>query len=677
MITLHSRFLSLFLTAFTSLALAGILPAVAAPVSSKEAVSDSLRKELAECTEMQDRVRLIHDLIDLSSSSQQIIAYNRMLLRTADKLGDEHLQLEALRNLANNIQDSIPKFISEAEKLPVNDEQKEVLAYLRYSNTLWTLNYSDEKAKSELLMKLIGDYRNGVDSRDDIYLQTGRLFCLCAVFSKISTGKLYSDYLSELDTLVSRLPQDGRQILPNVFYVLSANYYSGKGLHKEALRADSILLSMVPALERRYSEEGRKYRSLSQFKYVSYRRMLLYSDVLSRKEIENVYSKIHALAAVDPNLASELNSPLSITRIRYFMATGKYAEAIPMLDGVIASSDKSMAWARDECLKDRITAGTALGSQDHDFSKYSLMYIELLNREKEADIADKAKELQVVYDTNRLEQELATLKLNNARSRTRQACLLALISLAALVAVVLLLFRNRKLKMAAEESSMIKSAFIRNINHEIRTPLNSIVGFSKLIAESGEEMDAIDLARYDSIIESNCDSMLQMVDNLLSVSDLESGEMKFTHSPCSLKDLCTTVIDKSHYSLSPGVRMSFVPKENDTVISTDSQRVSQVLSQFLTNACKFTKQGGITLDYSLSNAPGKVVFSVTDTGIGIPADKAGVIFGQFEKVDDFTQGTGIGLSMCSLIAKRLGGKISLDTSYTGGARFLLTIPAEA
>ena len=644
-------------------------------VPSQE-LKDSLRREASKAVTYQKKIALLYDILDLSEDRRDpFLAVNREILALAEKQKDEHVQLDCIRRLQDHNIDSTSSYIAYVSKLPVTDEQREVAIYFDYQQTISTMKAWKEKDKSEMIAKMTHDYSTR-NSSDDIYSRYGQLLNICAVMSSLSSSNLYLDYLKQLGELSDKLPSDGGGLLADNFYTLSAITYPHFGMQKEALEANRQILKDIDAMERKYLSEGRKYKNMDKWKYVCYRRMLQCKDVLSSAEIDDLFARMSEIANRNPYVNGDFDSDHSISKIRYYMAKERYSEAIPLLDSLILSKNAATNSFRSECLGYRMTAGKAI-KDDPELLRYSLLYNDLLQRQRDESVDTKAKELQIVYNVNNLERQLNDMKLERENIVIASVSAVAVLAVALLIILSVMLAKNKKLKNEAIQSSLIKSAFIRNINHEIRTPLNSIVGFSRLIADNGDGMDSAELAKYDSIIESNCDSMLQMVDDLLSVSDLESGVMKFTLSPCSLNELCENVIGKREYSLSPGVKMSFVPKEKDTVISTDRQRVSQVLAHFLSNACKFTKQGEITLEYALSNSPDKVVFSVTDTGIGIPADKAGVIFGQFEKIDDFTQGTGIGLSMCSLIAKRLGGKISLDTSYTGGARFLLTIPAEA
>ncbi len=226
-------------------------------------------------------------------------------------------------------------------------------------------------------------------------------------------------------------------------------------------------------------------------------------------------------------------------------------------------------------------------------------------------------------------------------------------------------------KEMAEESDRLKSAFLANMSHEIRTPLNSIVGFSNLLTQDdfpAEERDEI-----SKIIAQNSELLLTLITDILDISGLETGKMKFLLKDAHVNEICKQVMSTTAYMKKEGVNYLFVPGAQDLVIKTDIHRLSQVLLNLITNSNKFTEKGSITLTYSILD--GNILqFSVTDTGIGIPANKHEKLFERFGKLDSFKQGNGLGLAISKQIITRLGGKIWIDPNYTPGTRFYFTHP---
>lgn len=238
--------------------------------------------------------------------------------------------------------------------------------------------------------------------------------------------------------------------------------------------------------------------------------------------------------------------------------------------------------------------------------------------------------------------------------------------------------KNNELTIArdrAEGADRMKTYFIQNMSHEIRTPLNAIVGFSQILATPEMELDDDEKKEFSMLIQNNSDLLTTLVNDILDLASLESGKYAMSLAPISCNELCRTALGTVKHRNPENVELCFTSEvKDDFQITTDGKRVLQVLTNYLTNAEKHTKVGKICLHCSLNENPDKITFSVTDTGSGVPVDKADSIFERFNKLDDFTQGTGLGLNICSIIAERLGGEVKLDKSYTKGARFLFILP---
>lgn len=224
-------------------------------------------------------------------------------------------------------------------------------------------------------------------------------------------------------------------------------------------------------------------------------------------------------------------------------------------------------------------------------------------------------------------------------------------------------------KEKAETSDQLKSAFLANMSHEIRTPLNAIVGFSRIIAESTEAEERLN---YYEIVEANNERLLQLINEILDLSKIESGIVEFTITPVRLHPLCKEIHDAHIFRCPEGVELIYEPSDESIVIDGDKNRIFQVVSNLIGNAFKFTTNGKISYGYSREGD--YVTFHVSDTGIGIAADKLSRVFERFVKVNTFAQGTGLGLSICKTIIERLGGSISVSSEMGKGTTFTFTLP---
>ena len=230
----------------------------------------------------------------------------------------------------------------------------------------------------------------------------------------------------------------------------------------------------------------------------------------------------------------------------------------------------------------------------------------------------------------------------------------------------------REAKDRAEESSRLKSAFLANMSHEIRTPLNAIVGFSDVLSAGGASEE--EQRGYFEIIRTNSDLLLRLINDILDVSRLEADRVILSLESCNVVQICQQVVASVAQARRSTNQFLFECEREVVEMRTDVQRLQQVVINLLSNADKFTKEGTITLKLELDTARNVAVFSVTDTGCGIPLDKQKRVFERFEKLNEYVQGTGLGLSICKLTVEKWGGEIWIDPAYTNGARFMFTHP---
>lgn len=257
---------------------------------------------------------------------------------------------------------------------------------------------------------------------------------------------------------------------------------------------------------------------------------------------------------------------------------------------------------------------------------------------------------------------------------------MALVTLFVLLAI-LLKRQREKVKLStqklatsrinAENAMRAKSVFLSNMSHEIRTPLNALSGFSSLLTEEG--LDDETRRQCNEVIQQNSELLLKLINDVIGLSSLEFGKLQFCIAQHDAVSICRNVIDTVNKVKQTQAELTFTTELEEMPIETDDSRLQQVLINLLINATKFTPQGSIVLKLE-KETDDTVLFTVTDTGCGIPKDKQANIFQRFEKLNENAQGSGLGLSICQLIIEHIGGQIWIDSEYAEGSRFCFTHP---
>lgn len=227
-------------------------------------------------------------------------------------------------------------------------------------------------------------------------------------------------------------------------------------------------------------------------------------------------------------------------------------------------------------------------------------------------------------------------------------------------------------KEKAENADLSKSAFLANMSHEIRTPLNAITGFAEILASANTKEEK---AQYQEIIKMNADLLLQLVNDILDMSKIEAGTLEFVYTKVDINLLLSDLRQLFQMKVNDAggnIQIIAEPSLPSCSIETDRNRVAQVLSNFTTNAIKFTQEGTISIGYEARDT--ELYFYVTDTGAGIPADKLPEVFGRFVKLNKDKKGTGLGLSISKTIVNKLEGQIGANSVEGKGSTFWFTIP---
>ncbi|RJU14470.1 sensor histidine kinase [Bacteroides sp. AF39-16AC] len=386
------------------------------------------------------------------------------------------------------------------------------------------------------------------------------------------------------------------------------------------------------------------------------------------------------IGQLETQLIPEIRQYLLIIDARYLVATGEHEAALTAYNDFLQTE-----YARinhniyKEALLEKADLLVKMGNKEEAYGQYDKVFSYI----KTSFEKNYPKEIDRLCTRFQADQ----LAYQNERDRiVSMRFYLAGITVSVLFLIFLLVLgwkkifrlkrsqmRQEAMKEKAVQAIQRKNMFLSNMSHEVRTPLNAIVGFSAVLTDEDESFDDESRREFSEIIKVNSFQLLKLINDILDFSDFENDNITFNIRTHDAVKLCNEVVETVMASRKLEVEMRFDTDLSVLMLDTDDARLRQVLINLLVNATKFTEQGSIVLELKMADA-GTALFSVTDTGCGIPPEKQHLIFERFEKLNDFVQGSGLGLSICQLIVKYMNGKLWVDSGYTRGARFCFTHP---
>lgn len=386
------------------------------------------------------------------------------------------------------------------------------------------------------------------------------------------------------------------------------------------------------------------------------------------------------IGQLEAQLIPEIQQYLLIIDARYLVATGEHEAALTAYNDFLQTE-----YARinhniyKEALLEKADLLVKMGNKEEAYGQYGKVFSYI----KTSFEKNYPKEIDRLCTRFQADQ----LAYQNERDRiVSMRFYLAGITVSVLFLIFLLVLgwkkifrlkrsqmRQEAMKEKAVQAIQRKNMFLSNMSHEVRTPLNAIVGFSAVLTDEDESFDDESRREFSEIIKVNSFQLLKLINDILDFSDFENDNITFNIRTHDAVKLCNEVVETVMVSRKLEVEMRFDTDLSVLMLDTDDARLRQVLINLLVNAAKFTEQGSIVLELKMADAD-TALFSVTDTGCGIPPEKQHLIFERFEKLNDFVQGSGLGLSICQLIVKYMNGKLWVDSGYTRGARFCFTHP---
>lgn len=391
----------------------------------------------------------------------------------------------------------------------------------------------------------------------------------------------------------------------------------------------------------------------------------------------------HCLAQIgqlETQLIPEIRQYLLIIDARYLVATGEHEAALTAYNDFLQTE-----YARinhniyKEALLEKADLLVKMGNKEEAYGQYGKVFSYIKtsfekNYPKEIDrLCTRFQADQLAYQNER--DRIVSMRFYLAGIIVSVLFLIFLLVLGwkKIFRLKRSQMRQEAMKEKAVQAIQRKNMFLSNMSHEVRTPLNAIVGFSAVLTDEDESFDDESRREFSEIIKVNSFQLLKLINDILDFSDFENDNITFNIRTHDAVKLCNEVVETVMASRKLEVEMRFDTDLSVLMLDTDDARLRQVLINLLVNAAKFTEQGSIVLELKMVDA-GTALFSVTDTGCGIPPEKQHLIFERFEKLNDFVQGSGLGLSICQLIVKYMNGKLWVDSGYTRGARFCFTHP---
>lgn len=671
------------------------------------AILDSLRNTLSSAPTIADSLAICYDMFDVAPRSLRG-PVGMELYEMAKLSGDASAKLDVLRRITSfyTSNDTIQRWcVAEIERIPETDEQKASAVFARTMLLSSQVNKLTEAQRKKEIYRLLQSSRVKDENMSE-YERVEQLFALCIYLNATLQGDVLSDYLTRLGELIKQMPYH-LDALSNIYYLQAALLYSDNNEPEKSIAAYRELLALMDRMEQRNVAEGRKYRNYDTNYYSIYRRMLRNASVLTDEEIDEYYNKVLNIARQNSDVRADLeNNEMAI--IYYLMAKKRYSEALPLLRRQVARAERNNT--KIYLYKAMIEAGTAIDDK-HAMFDGAVNYSRMLEDYFKERSYLSAREFKMLYAVNDL--KLKNDELTHSRRETEQrfhrnalwVCGV-LVFVLLLFAVLLLLSYRKARRLAtnlsrsneslvserdnlqriqrelleardrARKADRHKTEFINNMSHEITTPLETIVECSRLIVDTVSEEKRRYLEHYMKAMEVSADMLRVLVNDVLDIASMDNSQMVVECRPVSLAALCKVALTATGKYVKDGVKVRFANQgEPDETVNTDPKRVEQVLVNLLNNAAKFTDEGYIEIGYEADRHNRFVTFHVTDTGCGIPEGKDEEIFERFTKLSDISEGLGLGLNICRMVADLLGGEVKLDRSYDGpGSRFVFTIP---
>lgn len=676
-----------------------LLPIV---LSAQSALQDSLQNALGKAISEQAKIETLTNLMDISKGDD-ILKYGKQVYAEALRMNNDYYKEAALaailRQYVNTDQkDSANLYLAEAERSLKGESKTCLVSYMRMILDTRVVSYTT----SEERLRIIKEYMVALETDKSLspyqvisynyvvgMAVAGNLLIGFNVMADTGKNELKEAkfYFQDIVKIVEKMPiRQAYYFLPNI-YLMLCNLSNDSN---ERAQYATAMLNLIKSYANENEMKRRPYAINKRHLLNAYTNLAISTDAIGKDLGATYYHELVKLLKQYPEAANITPEyEYYFTSANYYYCLRDFKRYIQFNDSLIEFF-KGAHYENEiiSCVTGKIAAYDSLGMYKEAYENYKDFTI-LQDSANARILRQKLEGLEIQESVNNLVVEKRSLELDLQKAKNQNYLFLAL-SILALGGLIFIFFRLGKMKSLyrelresnqkvltanrkAMESEEMKTAFIRNMSHEIRTPLNAINGFSELIADdsvSTEEKKA-----FSQIIHDNCFHLTTMLNSLLEIAQLDGTSDTFPLTPIHIKEICEHEIEQAKkFRQQPDIEYRLNGDPDNDMVLTNRTYFSLVLSHLLANSSKFTEKGSITIAYRLDNGKNQATFTITDTGCGIPADKQEWIFERFTKANNFVPGSGLGLYLCRLILKRLNGKIKVDSTYTDGARLVITMP---
>lgn len=631
--------------------------------------TDSLHAVLSNLPP-EERLAKLNELANRNFNQDQGM-YARWLYKEAVVLQDEEYRATALYQLARYYYaknpDSMRYYITEAEPLFLSQKRYEDLFRMK----AWNLYSLSAEGNQEVVLPIA---RELIDLARELNYPEGEEMANQALANFYMRHELKQEAMALYVEVLSAMERRNAPIVKR-FNILRqlVNASLPEEDHDRFLEQMKACLQECEA--KGMTELGAEV-SLDYGWYVYYR--TLASDANQARDKESARKNLEkAEALVNKNNWTREKSTIDNIKVYYYELVGQYNEAIALTDSLIEhfkSVNKQTVALQMLKLKGEMCYKAGLGMDAAEmYQQYIDLNDSITSRKYYSDLAN----WRTQHDVDKLELENKQMELETSKIHTQLLLMgggLILLVLVCLLLGFISYSRHKygqQLKLAkekAEEADRLKSTFLANMNHEIRTPLNAIVGFSQILVD---EDDRSVREEYLNIIQNNNNLLQRLISDVLDLSKIESNSMSFTYQDVDLAGLMRDIHKATLLRVPEGVSLELKTCESLTFF-TDSNRLTQIITNLLNNAIKHTEKGVIRFGYEVMDA--EVQFFVEDTGKGIPADKLETIFSRFVQLNDWNKGVGLGLAICKGLITKMGGTIEVASELGKGSVFRVVLP---